>query len=64
MCNRRVALMIIRAWIEEGSAVPLRAEIRSTGDVLAGIQSASTVNLGEHVMEAVRVFLESVSTER
>jgi hypothetical protein len=63
MCSQRVALMIIRAWTEDGSADPLRAEIRSTGDVLAGIQSASTVSLSEHVMEAVRVFLEDVSAE-
>jgi hypothetical protein len=63
MCSRRVALMIIRAWTEDGSAHPLRAEIRSTGDVLGGIQSASTVIRREHVMEAVRVFLDDVSAE-
>jgi hypothetical protein len=63
MCSQRVALMIIRAWTEDGSAHPLRAEIRSTGDVLAGIQSASTVTRGERVIEAVRVFLDDVSAE-
>jgi hypothetical protein len=55
--------MIIRAWTEDGSADPLRAEIRSTADVLFGIQSASTVTRSEHVMEAVRSFLEDVLAE-
>jgi len=63
MCSQRVALMIIRAWTEDGSTDPLRAEIRSTADVLLGVQSASTVTRSEHVMEAVRIFLENVSAE-
>ena len=63
MCSQRVALMIIRAWTEDGSSDPLRAEIRSTADVLLGIQSASTVIRSEHVIEAVRSFLEDVSAE-
>jgi hypothetical protein len=61
MHKQGVALMIIRAWTEDGSVHPLRAEIRSTGDVLTGIQSASTVTRRERVMEAVRAFLEDVS---
>jgi hypothetical protein len=40
----------------------LRAEIRTTTDVLLGIQSESTVTLSEHVIEAVGVFLEDVSS--
>jgi hypothetical protein len=63
MCSRCVALMIIRAWTEDGSAAPLRAEIRSTGDVLAGIQSTSTLTRSEQVMEAVRAFLDDVTSE-
>jgi hypothetical protein len=63
MCSRRVALMIIRAWTEDGSVHPLRAEIRSTADVLLGIQSESTVTRSEHVIEAVGVFLEDVSSK-
>jgi hypothetical protein len=63
MCSQRVALMIIRAWSEDGSVDPLRAEIRSTGDVQAGIECESTVTRSEQVMEAVRLFLENVSAE-
>jgi hypothetical protein len=62
MDTQRVALMIIRAWTEAGSAHPLRAEIRSTSDVLAGIQSASTMTRSERVMESVRVFLDDVES--
>ncbi len=39
----KTGLLIIRAWVEEGSSQRLRAEVRSTTDVSAGIQR--TLNL-------------------
>jgi hypothetical protein len=39
----RTGLMIIRAWVEEGSRKPLRAQVRLTGDVSTGFER--TVNL-------------------
>jgi hypothetical protein len=55
-----VALLTIRAWREEGSANPLRAEIRLTRDVSLGFQAARTVAHTEGVVEAVQTFLEGV----
>jgi hypothetical protein len=55
-----VALLTIRAWCEEGSETPLRAQIRFTRDVSSGFQSALTVAHTERVMNAVRAFLEDV----
>jgi hypothetical protein len=55
-----VALLTIRAWREEGSENPLRAEIRLTRDVSLGFQAARTVAHREGVVEAVQTFLEGV----
>jgi len=55
-----IALLTIRAWCEEGSESPLRAEIRLTGDVASGFQTRLTVAHAESVVNAVRVFLEDV----
>jgi hypothetical protein len=54
------ALLTIRAWYEEGSEHPLRAEIRLTKDVASGFQDSLTVADAERVVEAVRGFLEDV----
>ena len=54
------ALLTIRAWCEDGSQHPLRAEIRLTKDVASGFQDFLTVADAELVMEAVRGFLEDV----
>jgi hypothetical protein len=54
------ALLTIRAWCEEGSETPLRAQIRFTGDVSSGFRSTLTVAHQERVVEAVRGFLEDV----
>jgi hypothetical protein len=51
------AFLTIRAWREDGSEHPLRAEIRLTNDVASGFQHALTVADAERVMEAVRGFL-------
>jgi hypothetical protein len=55
-----VALLMVRAWREDGSDNPLRAEIRLTNDVSSGFQHQLTVADTEKVVEAVRAFLEEV----
>jgi hypothetical protein len=54
------ALLTIRAWCEEGSNSPLRAQVRSTSDVSSGFRSAVTVTDIDEAVRAVRVFLEEV----
>jgi hypothetical protein len=56
-----VALLTIRAWCEEGSEHPLRAEIRLADDVASGFRSTLTFVDTEAVVEAVRDFLDSVA---
>jgi hypothetical protein len=55
-----VALLTIRAWCENGSDHPLRAEIRLTKDVACGFQHQLTVTQTEPVVDAVRAFLKDV----
>jgi hypothetical protein len=54
------ALLTIRAWCEEGSEHPLRAQIRIATDVSSGFRSTLTVADTEAAVEAVRAFLEDV----
>ena len=50
------ALLTIRAWCEDGSEHPLRAEIRLTNDVALGFQHALTVADAERdLREKIRV---------
>ena len=58
--TRGVALLTIRAWCEEGSQQPLRAEIRLADDVSSGFRSTSTFVNADAVLKAVRDFLDSV----
>jgi hypothetical protein len=39
-------IFVVRAWLEPGSTQPLRATIRSTGDVARGIEHELTVTDG------------------
>jgi hypothetical protein len=55
-----IALLTIRAWCEEGSSHPLRAEIKIADDVAAGFRSTLTSVDTEAVVDAVRGFLDSV----
>ncbi|MDQ6948111.1 MAG: hypothetical protein M3256_18040 [Actinomycetota bacterium] len=50
-------LLIIRAYLETESPVPLRAEIRLTSDVSAGIERALTLVDVDGVVEVVRSWL-------
>jgi hypothetical protein len=54
------ALLTIRAWCEEGSQHPLRAEIRLADDVALGFRSTLTFVHADDVVEAVRDFLDRV----
>ena len=55
-----VALLTIRAWCEEGSEHPLRAEIRLAEDVASGFRSTLTFINTDAVLESVRGFLDGV----
>jgi hypothetical protein len=55
-----VALITIRAWCEEGSEHPLRAEIQVADDVASGFRSSVKTVHADAVVEAVRAFLDSV----
>jgi hypothetical protein len=54
------ALLTIRAWCEEGSQHPLRAEIRIADDVASGFRTTETSVHIDAVVEAVREFLDGV----
>jgi hypothetical protein len=41
MPMERTGLLIIRAWIEEGSSAPLRAQLSMTSDVSMGMERSS-----------------------
>jgi hypothetical protein len=50
-------LLIIRAYLETESSAPLRAEIRLTSDVSAGIEHELTLVDADRVTEVVRSWL-------
>lgn len=54
MPDERTAVLIIRAWVERHPSAPLRATIRWTTDVSAGI---NTLNFAD--AEAVTQFVHS-----
>lgn len=57
-------LMVIRVWIEEGSANPLRAVIRQTENVSAGFSSATTLSEAASVLDEVKAFLIKVTQQK
>jgi hypothetical protein len=50
-------MLIIRAWIEQGSSAPLRAEIRLTTNVAAGFERTRTLVQTEDVGAAVQEWM-------
>jgi len=50
-------LLIIRAYLESESSAPLRAEIRLTSDVSAGIERTLTLVDVDRVADVVRSWL-------
>ena len=55
--------MIIRAWVEPGSARPLRAHLRFTTDVSAAFDREVTLAAIEDVSSTVQEWLEDVLKE-
>jgi hypothetical protein len=53
-------LLIIRAYLENGSPSPLRAEIRLTSDVSVGIERTLTLVDRDRVSEVVRRWLDDI----
>jgi hypothetical protein len=60
----RTGLLIIRAWVEEGSSEPLRAQVRLTADVSIGFERTLTLARPEAVCDTVRAWLADVLNER
>jgi hypothetical protein len=60
MRRQHTGLLIIRAWIEQDSAEPLRAQLRSTTDVSSGLEAPLNLTSDERVGEAVRLWLAAV----
>jgi hypothetical protein len=60
MASGNTGLLIIRAYVETGSSAPLRAEIRLTSDVSAGIERSLTLVDKDVVAEVVRRWLDDV----
>lgn len=60
MTASRTGLFIIRAWVEPGSASPLRVQIRLTTDVSQGFEQDLTVVLEEAVIATVRAWLSEL----
>ena len=53
----RTGLLIIRAWVEEGSSNPLRAAVRATTDVSAGFDRTMTLAQADEVGATVQDWL-------
>lgn len=60
MPNDRTGLLIIRAWIEEGSSAPLRAQVSMTSDVSAGMERTSMQTDVGKVGAEVEVWLSEI----
>jgi hypothetical protein len=60
MASGNTGLLIIRAYVETGSSAPLRAEIRLTSDVSAGIERSLTLADKDVVGEVVRRWLDDI----
>jgi hypothetical protein len=53
-------LLIIRAYVERDSSAPLRAEIRLTSDVSAGIERTLVLADADVVARVVRGWLDDI----
>ena len=60
---RRTGMLIIRAWIEEGSSEPLRAELRISSDVSGGFDRTVTLSQTRAVCDTVLEWLDDVLEE-
>ncbi len=57
LASDRTGLLIIRAWIEQGSSEPLRAQMRLSTDISTGIERTLTLCREEDVCAAVQEWL-------
>jgi hypothetical protein len=60
MPNHRTGLLIIRAWVEEGSTEPLRAQVRVTGDISTGDVRTLTLIQLDAVGKMVGAWLQGI----
>jgi hypothetical protein len=60
MPSQRTGLLIIRAWLEPGSTEPLRAHIRVTNDISAGIERTVALAESDTVMQLVDEWLHGI----
>jgi hypothetical protein len=60
MTTERTGLMIIRAWVEDGSSTPLRAELSMTADVAIGMERTSVHSDVVAVGSEVQTWLEAI----
>ena len=56
----RTGLLVIRAWRERDSPVPLRAEIRLASDISVGFERRLTVTDAEAVSRLVQDWLARI----
>jgi hypothetical protein len=61
MADDCTGLLIIRAWIEEGSSEPLRAQVRITNDVSSGFERTFELARAELVVAAVQEWLADIT---
>lgn len=60
MATSPTAVLIIRAWIEAGSAEPLRARVQLTTDISAGFDRELTLSRADAVHAVVDAWLRAV----
>jgi len=60
MFSSHTGLLVIRAWLEEGSEQPLRAHIRLTADVSRGFERGMTLAEVDAACQTVRAWLEEM----
>jgi hypothetical protein len=60
MTNDPTGLLIVRAWVEDGSSEPLRAQIRLSTDLSIGIERELTLTQIDEVCDTVQQWLEGV----
>lgn len=56
-------VLIIRVWVEEGSAEPLRAHLRMTNDITSDIERSMTLTRPDTVCRVVWDWLEEMVTD-
>ena len=63
MATDRTGVLIIRAWVEEGSSEPVRAHILTTNDVSRGYEQEVTLCRTEAVSAQVEGWLAQFFSE-